>query len=96
MSLFGLVLNYTNKLLIYLWVQIVPLPLITDLFLLCYETLCCLFCTSIRSVIIEASNSTSRYLDHVLNINNECLEQVVDKIYSKELQLKNKQIRVTP
>ena len=37
--------------------------------------------------IIEAFNSTSRYLDDLLNIDNPYLEQVVGQIYPTELQL---------
>ena len=37
--------------------------------------------------IIEAFNSTSRYLDDLLNIDNIYFEQMVDRIYTTELQL---------
>ena len=37
--------------------------------------------------IIEASNSTSRYLDDLLNIDNPYFEQMVGQIYPTELQL---------
>ena len=37
--------------------------------------------------IIEAFNSTSRYLDDLLNIDNIYFDQMVDWIYPKELQL---------
>ena len=37
--------------------------------------------------IIEAFNSTSRYLDDVLNIDNIYFDQMVDRIYPTELQL---------
>ena len=37
--------------------------------------------------IIEAFNSTSRYLDDLLNIDNVHFEQMVDRIYHTELQL---------
>ena len=36
--------------------------------------------------IIEAFNSTSRYLDDLLNINNIYFDQMVDRIYPTELQ----------
>ena len=36
---------------------------------------------------IEAFNSTSSYLDDLLNINNPYFEQMVGKIYPTELQL---------
>ena len=37
--------------------------------------------------IIESFNSTSRYLDDLLNIDNPILEQMVGQIYPTELQL---------
>ena len=37
--------------------------------------------------IIEAFNSTSRYLGVLLNIGNPCFEQMVGQIYPTELQL---------
>ena len=37
--------------------------------------------------IIEAFNSTSRYLDDLLNIDNIYFEQIVNRIYLAELQL---------
>ena len=37
--------------------------------------------------IIEAFNSTSRYLDDLLNIDNPYFEQMVGQIYPAELQL---------
>ena len=37
--------------------------------------------------VIEAFNSTSRYLDNVLNIDNPYFEGVVSQIYPAEMQL---------
>ena len=37
--------------------------------------------------IIEAFNSTSKYLDDLLNIDNIYFEQMVNRIYPAELQL---------
>ena len=37
--------------------------------------------------ITEAFNSTSRYLDDLLNIDNIYFEHVIDRIYQAELQL---------
>ena len=37
--------------------------------------------------IIEAFNSTSRYLDDSLNIDNIYVDQMVDRIYPTELKL---------
>ena len=41
-----------------------------------------------QAEIIEALNSTSRYLDNLLNIDNPYLEGMVNHIYPPELQLK--------
>ena len=63
-------------------------PLVADLFLFCYERG---FMKSLsrenQADIIEAFNSTSRYLDDLLNIDNIYLDQMVDRIYLTELQL---------
>ena len=37
--------------------------------------------------IIDAFNTTSRYLDDILNMNNVYLYNMVSQIYSSELQL---------
>ena len=56
--------------------------LVADLFLFCYERD---FMTSLSDVkqaeIIEAFNSTSRYLDDLLNIDNPYFEGMVNRIY---------------
>ena len=36
---------------------------------------------------IDTSNTTSRYLDDILNINNVYFDKMVSQIYSSELQL---------
>ena len=63
-------------------------PLVADLFLFCYERD---FMTSLsgdnEADIIEAFNSTSRYLDDLLNIDNPYFEGMVNQIYPPELQL---------
>ena len=63
-------------------------PLVADLFLVCYERD---FMKSLsrenQADIIEAFNSTSRYLDDLLNIDNIYFDQMVDRIYPTELQL---------
>ena len=43
--------------------------------------------TENQADIIEAFNSTSRYLDDLLNIDNIYFEQMVNRIYPAELQL---------
>ena len=61
-------------------------PLVADLFPFCYEKD---FMKSLsrenQADIIEAFNSTSRYLDDLLNIDNMYFDQMVDRIYSTEL-----------
>ena len=42
---------------------------------------------SFQADIIEAFNSTSRYLDDLLNIDNIYFDQMVDRIYPTELRL---------
>ena len=63
-------------------------PLVVDLFLFCYERD---FMKSLsrenQADIIEAFNSTSRYLDDLLNIDNIYFDQMMDRIYPTELQL---------
>ena len=53
----------------------------------CSRFLFCNFSDDNRADIIEAFNSTSRYLDTLLNINNPYFEGMVNKIYPLELQL---------
>ena len=63
-------------------------PLAADLFLLCYERDFMLSLSyNDQSDIIEAFNSTSRYLDDLLNIDNPYFEQMVGQIYPTELRL---------
>ena len=53
------------------------------------------FCSAIKSLkkkkkrydLIDAFNSTSRYLDDLLNIDNIHFEHMVHRIYPAELQL---------
>ena len=62
-------------------------PLAADLYLICYERD---FLKSLsrenQADIIEASNSTLRYLDDLLNIDNIYFDQMVNPIYPTELQ----------
>ena len=63
-------------------------PLVADLFLFCYERDFMLSLSDNNQAdIIEAFNSTSRYLDDLLNIDNPYFEQTVGQIYPTELQL---------
>ena len=61
-------------------------PLVADLFLFCYERD---FMDSLNHCnqvdVIEAFNSTSRYLDDLLNIDNFYFEGMVKQIYPHEL-----------
>ena len=63
-------------------------PLIADLFLYCYERD---FMDSLnhdnQADVIEAFNSTSRYLDDLLNIDKPYFECMVNQVYPPELQL---------
>ena len=61
-------------------------PLVADL--VCYERYFMLSLSDNNQTdIIEAFNSTSRYLDYLLNIDNPYFEQMVGQIYPTELQL---------
>ena len=63
-------------------------PLVADLFLFCYERDFMLSLSDNNQAdIIEAFNSTSIYLDDLLNIDNPYFEQMVGQIYPTELQL---------
>ena len=63
-------------------------PLVADLFLVCYERDFMLSLSEDnQSGVIEAFNSTSRYLDDLLNINNNFFDSMVNRIYPSELQL---------
>ena len=63
-------------------------PLVADLFLFCFERD---FMKSLsrenQADIIEAFNSTSRYLYNLLNVDNISFDQMMDRIYPTELQL---------
>ena len=63
-------------------------PLVANLFLFCYERDFMLSLSDNNQTdTIEAFNSTSRYLDDILNIDNPYFEQMVGQIYPTELQL---------
>ena len=71
-------------------------PLVADLYLFCYESD---FMTSLSGVkqteIIEALNSTSRYLDDLLYIDNPYFEGIVNRMYPPELWLNRASISDT-
>ena len=62
--------------------------LVADLFLFCYERNFMKYLSNDNQAdIIKAFNSTSRYLDDLLNIDNPYFEGMVNQIYPPELQL---------
>ena len=63
-------------------------PFVADLFLFCYERESMLSLSEDnQSDGIEAFNSTSRYLDDLLNIDNNFFGSLANHIYPSELQL---------
>ena len=66
-------------------------PLVADLFLFCYERdfMMSLSDDNQANVIdtIDAFNTTSRYLDNILNINDVYFDIMVSQMYPSELQL---------
>ena len=63
-------------------------PLVADLLLFWYERDFMTFLSEdYQADIIEAFNSTSRYLDDLLNIDNPYFEGIINQIYPSELQL---------
>ena len=63
-------------------------PMVADLFLFCYERD---FMMSLsddnQADVIDAFNTTDRYLDDILNMNNVYFDNMVVNIYRSELQL---------
>ena len=60
--------------------------LVADLFLFCYERDFMLSLSEDdQSGVIEAFDSISRYLDDLLNIDNNFLDSMVNRIYPSEL-----------
>ena len=63
-------------------------PLVADLFLFCYERDFMKYISSDNQADIDKTfNSTSRYLDDLLSIDNPYFEGMVNQIYPPELQL---------
>ena len=63
-------------------------PLVADLFLFCYERDFMMSLSADKDAeIIEAFNSTSRYLDDLLKIDNTYFDGTFKQIYPSELQL---------
>ena len=84
--LLDLELNFIDKLLVFRWELIVLLLLQISFFFVMRDFMKSLSREN-RADIIEAFNSTSRYLDDLLNIDNIYFDQMVDRIYPIELQL---------
>ena len=63
-------------------------PLVADLFLFCNERDFMIFLSDDKQAdVIDAFNTTSRYLDDILNINNIYFDNIINQIYPSELQL---------
>ena len=63
-------------------------PLVADLFLFCYERDFMMSLSDDKQAdIIDAFNTSSRYLDDILNIDNVYFDNMVSQIYPSDLQL---------
>ena len=63
-------------------------PLVADIFLFCYERDFMMSLSDDKQAdVIDAFNTTSRYLDDILNINHVYFDNMVSQIYPSELQL---------
>ena len=63
-------------------------PLVADLFLFCYERDFMMSLSDDRQAeFIDAFNTTSRYVEDILNIINVYFDNMVSNIYPSELQL---------
>ena len=63
-------------------------PLVPDLFLFCYERDFMMSLSDDKQAgVIDAFNTSSRYLDDILNINDVYFDNMVRQIYHSELQL---------
>ena len=83
----GLVVSYADK-FVGIPMGTNCAPLVADLFLFCYErNLMTTLSVDNQADIIKTFNSTSRYLDDLLNIDNPYFEGIVNQIYPPELQL---------
>ena len=61
-------------------------PLVADLFLFCYKRDFMLSLSDNNQAdVVEAFNSTSRYLDDLLDIDNPYFTQILTQIYPTEL-----------
>ena len=63
-------------------------PLVADLFLFCYERDFMMSLSGDKQAdVIDAFDTTSRYLDDIINISNVYFDNMVSQIYPSELQL---------
>ena len=63
-------------------------PLVADLFLFCYERDFMMSLSDDKQAdVIDAFDTTFRYLDDILNINHVYFDNMVNQIYPSELQL---------
>ena len=63
-------------------------PLVADLFMFCYERdLMMSLPNDKQADVIDPFNTTSIYMDDILNINNVYFHNMVSQIYPSELQL---------
>ena len=88
--------RYTDKLLEYRWVQIAHLSYLIYFYTATKEISWILSLNQDNQAdVIEAFNSTSRYLDDLLNIDIPYFEGMVNQIYPPELQLNKANISDT-
>ena len=77
-------IRFVSKL--YIQIEVIPMgtncaPLVADLLLFCYERDFMLSLSeNNQSDVILAFNSTSRYLDDLLNIDNNIFDNMVNRI----------------
>ena len=63
-------------------------PLVADLFLFCYERDFMMSLSDDKQAdVIDAFNTTSRYLDDILNINNVYFDNMISQIYVQSSNL---------
>ena len=72
-------------------------PLVAGLFLFCYESDFMMSLSDDKQAdVIDAFNTTSKYLGDILNINNVYFDNMVSQIYPSELQLNKANTSDTP
>ena len=78
---------------LYIQVDGIPMgtncaPLVANLFMFCYERDFMMSLSDDKQAdVIDAFNTTSRYLDDILNINNVYFDNSVSQLYPSELKL---------